>query len=74
MLGRLPIQFQACEEPHSLELRLFLQCQEYSWSLSQAVRNRWNGQNELHKNKDTGDKRGAGALNMQLIHFSLCQL
>lgn len=42
-LGRLPVQFQACEEPHSLELRLFLQCQEYSWSLSQAVRNCWNG-------------------------------
>lgn len=38
------VQFQACEELHSLEKGLFLQCQEFSWSLKRAVRASWGRQ------------------------------
>lgn len=39
--GMTPVQFQACEELHSLELSLILQRQEFSWSLRQAIRDCW---------------------------------
>lgn len=69
--GMTPVQFQACEELHSLELSLILQCQEFSWFLRQAIRNCWRRRRyrtvrkSYATQRETGDKRGAAALNMQ---------
>lgn len=48
-LGWPAVQFQDCEELHSLELSLFLQCQEFSWSLRLAILTGWRRQSERVK-------------------------
>lgn len=79
--GMTPVQFQACEELHSLELSLISQCQEFSWSLRQAIRDCWRRRwyravgPSYTTRREAGDKRGADTLNMeQILFFFLCQL
>lgn len=73
--GMTPVQFQACEELHSLELSLILQCQEFSWSLRQAIRDCWRRRwyrtvrPSYTTRREAADKRGADTLNMQQIPF-----